>query len=323
VSRPRVLVWRASSDDPPPGIERADGFADVALAPDPATLADRIGEAEVLFYYRARRDPLVEAFPKASRLRWIQTASAGLDGLLFPELVDSGVEVTNARGVFDDGIGEWAVGAMLAFATGIVRSLADQRERRWDGDRSTERLAGTTLLVVGPGPVGRAVARRARSLGMRVTAVGTEERADALFGRVLGPEGLHRALAEADYVLDALPLTGATRHLFDEEAFASMRRTAVFLNVGRGATVREPALVDALASGRIAGAALDVFEEEPLPGASPLWGMANVIVSPHICGDVRGWEAAVVDVFVDNLRRYVRGEPLRNRVDKRAGYGIG
>ncbi len=321
--RPSLLVFRASGEDPPPGIDRAAEIADLAFAPEDGALVDRIGDAEILFFYRTRRAGLEAAFPKASRLRWIQSASAGVDGLLFPALVESDVVVTNARGVFDESIAEWALGAMLAFATGTVTSLVDQRERRWTDDRHTERLAGTRLLVVGPGPIGRAIARLARAVGMEVRAVGTRERDDELFGRIAGPSGLYEALAAADYVVDALPLTLATRHAFDVDAFAAMRPAARFMNVGRGATVDEPALVAALADGRIGGVALDVFEREPLPQDSPLWSMPNVIVSPHICGDFEGWEAAVVDVLVDNLARYVNGEPLANLVDKAAGFAVG
>jgi phosphoglycerate dehydrogenase-like enzyme len=320
VNRPGVLVFRASEDDPPPGIEPVREMADLSFAPDPGALAERIGDAEILYSYRASPSSIAEAFSKAGRLRWIQAASAGVDGLLFPELVDSEVLVTNARGVFDEAIAEWALGAMLSFATGIVRSLADQRDHRWTDDRRKERLAGSRLVVVGPGPVGRATARLARAAGMEVEAVGTRERRDDVLGPVAGPGGFHAALGRADYVVDALPLTAATRHRFDGAAFTAMSSGARFLNVGRGATVDEPVLITALVDGLIAGAALDVFEEEPLPSASPLWSMPNVIVSPHICGDFEGWEREVTRVFVDNLARFVRGEPLRNRVDKALGY---
>jgi phosphoglycerate dehydrogenase-like enzyme len=139
----------------------------------------------------------------------------------------------------------------------------------------------------------------------------------------VGVEHLHEALAAADHVVNALPLAPGTRRLFGAEAFAAMRATAVFVNVGRGATVDEAALIVALQDGEIAGAALDVFEVEPLPPSSPLWSMPNVVVSPHMCGDVAGWEEDVVRVFVDNAGRWVRGEPLRNLVDTRLGFGAG
>ena len=322
-ARPRVLVYRAGEDDPPPGIAAVSELADVSYAPDPSALAESISRAEILFFYRADRAGLEGAYANARDLKWIQSASTGVDGLLFPELVDSGVVVTNGRGVFDESIAEWTIGAMLAFATGIVSSLADQRRAHWNDDRRTERLSGARLLIVGPGPIGRAIGRRARSLGMEVEAVGTRDREDPVLGHVFGPERLHAALGEADHVVDSLPSTAGTVHLFDEAAFASMKPGARFYNVGRGATVDEDALVAALAQGRIVGAALDVFEREPLREESPLWAMENVIVSPHICGDFEGWEHDVVSVFAQNLRRYVSGEPLENLVDKSKGHGVG
>jgi phosphoglycerate dehydrogenase-like enzyme len=199
----------------------------------------------------------------------------------------------------------------------------DGTQARWDDERGTQRLAGQRLLVLGPGPIGRATARRARDLGMAVTAVGRAPRPDDLFDRVGGPQDLHAMLGEADVVFDALPLTPGTRHYVDAAALAAMQPTARFVNVGRGATVDEAALVDALREGRIAGAALDVFQVEPLPEDSPLWMLPNVIVSPHICGDFDGWEEETVRIFVDNLGRFVRGEPLLNLADPALGFGVG
>ena len=319
--RPTVVIYRADPEDPPPGSDRAQELADLILAPDRDELRASSAKADALFAFRAPASHLEDSFEDAKRLRWIQSGSAGVDRVLFPKLVASDVVVTNARGVFDDAIAEWVIGAMLAFVTGIVTSLEDQRSSTWNDDRYTERLAGKRLLVVGPGPIGRAAARRARGLDVEVSAVGTRAREDKELGVVHAPEELGDELSKADFVLDSLPLTDRTRHLFDAAAFARMKTNARFINIGRGSTVDEPALAEALRSGRIAGAALDVFEEEPLPQTSPLWTLQNVIVSPHICGDFEGWEAAVVDLFVDNLGRWVRGEPLRNLVDKSAGYG--
>jgi phosphoglycerate dehydrogenase-like enzyme len=323
VSRPVVVVLGASTDDPPPGIEAAEAHVELRYAPDHATLEHAIEGAEGCFAWDGGRDRLRDAWPRAGRLRWIQASSDGVDGLLFPELVDSDVQVTNARGVFEDGIAEWVIGAMLAFATGILRQRDAQARREW-AYHTRERLAGTRLVVVGPGPIGRAVARRARALGVEVSGVGRAARdGDPELGTIVAVDDLRSAVADADWVLDALPLTDATRHLFDADAFAAMPSRARFINVGRGATVDEPALVTALRAGTIAGAALDVFEEEPLPAASPLWAMPQVLISPHMSGDVEGWERAVVEVFVDNAARFARGEPLRNPVDTAAGFGIG
>jgi phosphoglycerate dehydrogenase-like enzyme len=177
------------------------------------------------------------------------------------------------------------------------------------------------VVVVGVGPIGRAVARACRALGMRVRGVGRTARGrDEVFDTIFGIDELADAVRRADYVVDALPATPETRHAFGPEVFATMRPWARFVNVGRGSTVDEDALADALREGRIAGAALDVFEAEPLPAESPLWQLANVIVSPHMSGDFAGWREAVVERFVENLERYLTGRPLEGVVDKRRGY---
>jgi phosphoglycerate dehydrogenase-like enzyme len=318
--RPFVVVLGGGEGEAPPGIERASTDVALRFAPDADALIAALPGASGLFFWRAERRWLEDAWAKADDLRWIQSASDGVDGLLFPELVASDVDVTNARGVFEDAIAEWVIGAMLAFTSKFLMQRDAQRASEWAHD-STERLEGRRLIVVGPGPIGRATAVRARALGMFVGAVGRSARHDDLFGDIV--TDLHTALSDADFVLDALPLTQDTRHLFDTGAFAAMRRTARFINVGRGSTVDEAALIAALRASEIAGAALDVFETEPLPADSPLWSMPQVLVSPHMCGDFDGWEEAVVDVFVDNCGRLARGEPFRNPVDKSAGFGVG
>ena len=323
--RPTVVVLGTDADDPPPGIERAEGHVELRYAPDPEALSASIADADAVFFWRAEGAWVREAWPRATRLRWIQSASDGVDALMFPELVASDVQVTNARGVFENAIAEWVIGAMLAFAARILEQRDRQSRGEWDGT-TRERLAGSSLLVVGPGPIGRATAVRARALGMRIEAAGRTARDDDLFGRIVATgdgESFHAALGRADHVLDALPLTPGTRALFDRTRFSAMRPSTRFYNVGRGATVDEAALVDALEAGTIAGAGLDVFTEEPLPADSPLWTMPQVLISPHMCGDVDGWESEVVRVFVENAERFARGGSLRNRVDTAAGFGIG
>ncbi|HEX3300291.1 MAG TPA: D-2-hydroxyacid dehydrogenase [Actinomycetota bacterium] len=321
--KPVVAVLGATVDDAPPGIEPANELAELRYAEDPERVAAATADADVIFSWGARRSWLEDAFADATRLRWIQAASDGVDSLLFPALIASEVIVTNARGIFDDPIAEWAIAAMMAFTTGLHISVVDQTKGVWTDGRRRDRVTGQHLVVVGPGPIGRAAATRAKALGMTVEAVGRNERTDDVLGPITGPDGFHQALGRADHVLDALPLTEGTRAMFDAKAFDSMRPTAHFVNVGRGATVDEDALIDAVRSGAIAGASLDVFVEEPLPADSPLWSMPTVAVSPHISGDVRDWEEAVVGVFVDNLRRFVAGTPLRNKVDAEAGFGVG
>jgi phosphoglycerate dehydrogenase-like enzyme len=316
-----VVVVLGSEDEPPPRIGEASRVADLRFGAWEEDVRRALDGADAIFGWDYEVQLLRSVWDAAASLRWIQTASAGVDRLLFPGLVGSDVVVTNARGVFDEPIAEWVLAAILAFSTELANSVRDTVAHRWE-HRTTERVEGKRLLVVGPGPIGRAAGRLARGVGMSVEAVGTRVRdAEEPFARISGPESFSEALGRADYVLDAMPLTKETRHAFDAGAFAAMKPSSRFLNVGRGGTVDTDALVAALREGRIAGAALDVFEEEPLPEGHPLWSLPNVVVSPHMAGDVADWEERVVEVFLDNLSRFAEGRPLRNVIDKERGFG--
>ena len=318
--RSRVVVMGATEGSPPPGIGVVAEAVDLAFADTEAELAAALPGADVLFAWRPRSALLEPVWDRASDLRWIQSASAGVDGLLFPKLVESEVVVTNARGVFDVAMAEYVLGLLLLFAKGLPGVLERQRRKEWrPGD--SELLAGKRLLVVGVGSIGRAIGRLGEALGMRVRGVGTTSREDDdVFETVLGVDDLARACSWADVIVAVLPGIPTTRHLFDETVFAAMKPSARFVNVGRGSTVDERALVEALESGRLAGAAIDVFEQEPLPEDSRLWSMPNVVVSPHTSADFAGWRETLVELFVENLQRYVAGRPLKNVVDKARGY---
>ena len=252
--------------------------------------------------------------------RW--AISAGVEELVSPTLPAHGVVLTNAAGVYDPGLAESVLGFLLSFSTHLLED-ARLRPGEWPADEITL-LRGTTALVVGAGSIGTEVGRLLRAAGLHVRGVArTPRRPDEIFEEIAGPDGMSSELARADHVVNVLPITDATRGLFDAAAFAAMRPHAVFVNIGRGATVDEAALIQALESGVIAGAALDVFAEEPLPAESPLWRMPNVLVSPHRAGDHERWAEDVVALFVDNLRRFVAGEPLHNVVDVRIGYAPG
>jgi phosphoglycerate dehydrogenase-like enzyme len=319
--KPVVVVMGTNVDEPPPGIDAIAGDVDLRYAPDRTSLEHEIVDAEVVYTWWGDRDDLEAAWPLAVNLKWVAAVNVGIERLLFPALVESDVILTNARGAADVPIAETVVGFVVAMAKGFRPMFERQRARVWDL-HTMDRLAGHRVLVVGPGPIGRTIARALRDgLGMRVAAVGrTTRKGDDDFETIRGVDELYAALADADYVIDSLPLTRQTRQVFDAAAFAAMKPTARFVNVGRGATVVESALVDALASGAIAGAALDVYEEEPLPAESPLWDMENVIVCPHMSGDVEGTELDFASVFYDNLGRWLRMESLRNVVDKRLGF---
>jgi phosphoglycerate dehydrogenase-like enzyme len=316
----RVVVMGATLEEPPPGIGVIADAVELSFADTEESLGEALEGSDVILAWKPRSGFLQPVWHRAGAVKWIQSASAGVDRLLFPALVDSHVVVTNARGVFDQAIAEYVLTLLLTFAKGMPGVWERQGRAEWE-PRDTEGLAGKRVLVVGVGPIGRAIGVACRGLGMTVRGVATtSRRADDVFRVVYGADELLDALSWADYVVDVLPGTPDTRHLFDEKAFGAMRPAARFVNVGRGSTVDEPALVRALQERRIGAAALDVFEEEPLPKDSPLWSMSNVIVSPHMAGDFAGWREALVELFVENLQRYLTGRPLKNVVDKERGY---
>jgi phosphoglycerate dehydrogenase-like enzyme len=313
---PQVLVLAAPDEPDLPGLEAITGEARVGYAREPEALAAGLAEADILLVTDFRTEMLREAWPGTHHIRWLHATSAGVDALMFPRLVSDPVQVTNARGVFDRGIAEYVLGAVLLFAKDTLGNLHHQRGHRWV-HRETELIRGRRALVVGAGSIGAEVARLLRAVGMRVSGVARSAREDPAFEHVHATEELLRLLPEADFVVVTAPLTEQTRGLFDRGAFAAMQPGARFINVGRGPIVRSDDLVEALRDGRIAGAALDVLDQEPLDPASPLWDLPNVMISAHMAGDFIGWRRALGEQFVDNFRRFRRGEPLQNPVDKR------
>ncbi len=266
-------------------------------------------------------------FESARKLKWIHATAAGVGGVLFPGLVDSPVVLTNARGLHAGSMAEHTLGVMLSFVRKLHWSRDAQQARRWDAvpqEREAPvfgELAGATVGLVGFGHVGRGIARMARAMGMRVIAVRRHPARDpAPADEQWGIERLHELLSVSDWVVLCAPHTPATGGMIGAAELARMPAHARLVNLGRGALVDEPALIAALQEGRIAGASLDVFAEEPLAVDSPLWGMREVIVTPHVSGfGPRYWERAM-EQFSANLQRYLAGEPLENVVDKRAGY---
>jgi phosphoglycerate dehydrogenase-like enzyme len=291
-------------DDRPPGLA-LDGMR---FAGDASSLAEALPGAEVLLVWDFLSDAVRDAWPAADSLRWVHTASAGVDRLTFPGLLESDVILTNSRGVFDRPMAEYVLGLVLAMAKDFPGTLAAQARREWH-HRETEPVTGRRVVVVGGGPIGRAIAGLLGAVGMTVELVGRREF-----------DELPRLLPGTDWLVLAAPLTDATRGMLDAAALALLPASARVINVGRGALVVEPDLVDALREHRIAGAALDVFAREPLPADSPLWTLPGVIVSPHMSGDLIGWRQDLVEVFRDTLARTPGGEPLRNVVDKALGY---
>jgi phosphoglycerate dehydrogenase-like enzyme len=300
-----------------------DHTAPVTRAPaQAAEWAAFVAEAEVMFDLdRASGGDLPRQAPC---LRWVQLSSSGVGQLVARTgLGGSAVVVTNAAGVHATPLAEFVLFAMLYFAKRMPRVLADQRRRHWERF-ALETLPGKTLGVVGLGRVGRAIARLARSVGLRVVAVRRTAEAGMSgvpdVDAVYPPAGLGTVLTESDYVALIVPLTPETAGLLGERELARMKPGAVLINVARGQLVDEAALIDALRSGRLGGAALDVFATEPLPAGSPLWAMPNVLVTPHSMSTALEENEILVELFCENLRRYLAGQVLRNVFDRGRGY---
>jgi phosphoglycerate dehydrogenase-like enzyme len=292
-----------------------------------------VDDVEVLLRGWLSTDAFDRLLARAPHLRWVHSATSGVERALTPAALARDIAVTNARGVFSRPIAEHVLLMILAISRRLPQLLELQGERTWQPLEGRE-LRDLTVGIVGYGSLGRAVASLATAFGSRVIATKrrpgapddpTADDEDSFphppkLDRVLGPEGLHELLAESDVVVLAAPLTSETEGMIDERALTAMKPDAWLINVARGRLVDDVALLRALRDGRIGGAALDTFRDEPLPAGSPFWDLPNVILTPHTA-----WSSARVldrsiDLFCDNLRRYRMGEPLRNVVDPAAGY---
>lgn len=317
--RPPLVVLTSEAAGKPHNFPEIEEQAEVMYT-DAEHLAEHLAGARALLLWDFFSTALRDAWSHADRLEWVHVAAAGVDSLLFDELRDSDVTVTNAHGAFDEPIAEFVLSSILAHDKQLHLSKQLQRERVWR-HRELQRTAGKRVLVVGTGGIGRGIARLLRAVGLEVRGAGrTTRENDADFGTVVSSADLAEHVGWADHVVLIAPLTDATRGLMDARVLAAMKPTAHLINVGRGALVDEPALVEALRAGEIAAASLDVFDHEPLPPAHPLWAMDNVQISAHMCGDVVGWREILAEQFEENLERWVSGQPLRNVVDKRLGY---
>lgn len=278
-----------------------------------------VEESEVVLVSGPLGPRLRELWPRLHNLKWIHSLAAGLESLLFPELVESAVPLTNSRGVFARSLSEFALAGMLHFAKDLSRMSRAKAESRWD-PFIVEELHDRVLGIVGYGEIGRATAARAKAFGMTIHALRRHATADSSADRVLGPEELPALLAASDYLLLAAPLTPETKGMIGDAAFRLMKPSSVLLNLGRGPVVVESALVRALTEHTIRGAVLDVFDTEPLPPNHPLWVLPNVLISPHCADNTDTWMDEAMQMFTGNFERFVTGEPLRNVTDKRSGY---
>ncbi|MCL4230662.1 MAG: D-2-hydroxyacid dehydrogenase [Dehalococcoidia bacterium] len=297
-----------------PGIARPGG-----AGPEAEEWKRQLATADVLFGPTSIAREYIEAAPN---LEWFQVINAGVDRLANEGLLERGFVVTNVSGLVAVSIAEWVMGTVLMLAKNLHQAVRTQGERRWNAWRVGE-LAGQTMGIAGLGAIGRETARRARAFDMRVVAsrrTAPPGAADPDCDEVVPYEDLERLLRESDFLVLCVPLTPETHHLVGARELAMMKPTATLVNIARGAVVDQDALIAALRDGTIAAAALDVFDPEPLPPESPLWGMDNVIMTPHVSGSIEGYGRRSAELFLENLGRFMAGEKLENVVDPKLGY---
>jgi len=280
-------------------------------------------DANVIFNWSGSGTLLREVFAMCPHVQWVHSRAAGLDNQIFPELVASPAVLTNGSGVFSPPLGEFALAAILYFAKDLRRMVGSQEAGRWDQFDVTE-ISGQTAGIVGYGDIGRAVAARLKPMGMDVLAIKRHGpplyHVDPLVSRIYAPEAHLEMIARCDYLVVCAPLTDETRGMIGRAEFAAMKPSAVVINIGRGPVIDEAAMIDALSAGRIKGAALDVFDNEPLPDGHPFYRLENVLLSPHCADHTPDWLDRAMRFFVDQFERFRKREPLRNVVNKELGY---
>ena len=316
---PIIAVLCAWTDEIPPHLDDLAGRVEWRVT-DEDGLGDAVTGARALFLWDFFSSAVETVWDRCDALEWIHVAAAGVDTLLFPALRDSDVAVTNARGVFDRPIAEFVLASVFAHAKLLHESHELQSRTVWR-HRETRSVEGRLALVIGTGSIGREVARLLTAVGMRVRGAGRTARdGDPDFGTVVASDRLSEHVADVDYLIDVAPLTPQTRGLVGSAVLAALPSHAHLVNVGRGPTVDEEALVREMRDGGLDGASLDVFALEPLPETSPLWNLPGVVISPHMSGDVVGWRDVLARQFVANARRWLDGVPLENVVDKQLGF---
>ena len=308
-----------------PCLRLLEGLPDstrIVVGETPEALAAAAPEADAFLYILQPRDKVKAVWDMAPNLRWVHSFVAGVDHTLFPELIASPVPLTNGRGVFAPPLGDFTVFGILFFEKAVRHFLAAQAEAKW-APRNVGDVQGKVLGIVGYGKIGQAAAIRAKAFGIKIHVLRRRPElaaADPLVDKSYAPAELDALIAASDYLMAAAPLTPETRGMIGPAQIAKLKPEAIVINVGRGPVVDEPALIEALRERRIRGAALDVFNVEPLPADSPFYQLDNVYLSPHCADHIPSWQDDAAQFFVDNFNRFASGEPLENIVDKKAGY---
>lgn len=273
----------------------------------------------VLGWWSSELDSFIE--DEQSQLKWVQYPYAGMDELPLDLFEKYDVRLTSGSGIHTYAVTESAVGLLLGYTRGIVKAAYNKREENWVDEKNLYELNGKSIMILGTGNIGQQLAKVAQAFGMETIGINRSGRKIDHMDKQYVQTELADVIGEADIVVNILPGTQETRHLFDKELFSQMKNGSIFINVGRGGSVDTEALLDALDSGHLMFAGLDVFEEEPLPKGHPVWSHEKIVMTPHIAGRVENYAEHLYPIFMDNLDAFIQGEELpRNLVSLEDGY---
>lgn len=300
-------------------LKKRYSFIEFYMYKDIVEAGDHLRDAEVFVTFGF--DTTADIIQKMKNLKWLQCMSTGIDMLPFETLKERNILLTNVTGIHGIPIAEYVMAVILNNRIDAFRFYEQQKNKIWNRTVKFEEIYGKTITILGTGSIGKEIARKAKAFDMKTIGVNTSGKSVDYFDEVLPIGELNKALAKGDYIVDTLPLTDQTRKVFGKEQFESMKSSAYFINIGRGATVDEKALIDALQNNMIRGATLDVFEKEPLPEDNPLWTMDNVYITPHISGLSNMYMNRAVPIFEHNLKTYIEGkDDYINKIDLNKKY---
>jgi phosphoglycerate dehydrogenase-like enzyme len=316
----KIVINGPTTPEAVPGLTAIASEANMVCAPDADSLGEMLPGAEILLGWDFQSRDMHDQWHKANNLKWIHWCGAAVDRIMSPELMASDIILTNARGIFDSVMAEYVLGYMLSELKLFRETWRLQDEKSWQ-TRLTGKLAGSNAVIFGVGSIGRETARLLRSVGVEVSGVGRSSRNDDPdFGKIFTSKQAFEALNDADWVVGLLPLTDETALYFNADFFGAMKSEAYFMNLGRGESVDEDALITVLEQGKIAGAMLDVFHNEPLDQGRPIWDAPNIVISPHTSSYYAEYEEDMANQFMNNFARFKEQKPLDNVVDKNLGF---
>ncbi len=316
----KIVISGATTPDEVPGITAIASETDLVCAPDKERLVEALPGAEILLGWDFQSRDMRDQWHRADSLKWIHWCGASVDRIMSPELTDSEIILTNARGIFDSVMAEYVLGYMLSELKLFRETWRLQQQKSWQ-TRLTGKLSGSSAVIFGVGSIGRETARLLSAVGVQVSGVGRSPREDDPdFGTIFGPDGALDAIADADWVIGLLPLTEETTKYYGMKFFDAMKPEAHFMNLGRGESVDENALISCLEKGKIAGAMLDVFNNEPLEPDRPIWEAPNIVISPHTSSYYAEYQEDMANQFLGNFARYKESKTLEHVIDKKLGF---